>query len=63
MVQSSAPPRKFPQHCFCCGAYLAGSWTQHTPACPFHEYTKDVNVPAADKQHLLSLAAKPPELP
>lgn len=48
-------------HCLWCGAYLAGSFTQHTSACCLYGYTKDVSLPHELRAYLRSLADKAPK--
>lgn len=45
-------------YCLWCGAYLAGSFTQHTSTCWLYGYTKDVSLPNELRDYLKSLALR-----
>lgn len=47
-------------YCELCGAYLAGSWTQHEPFCAFYEHTRNVYVPPSARERLRSLKRSKP---
>jgi hypothetical protein len=58
---------KLPVYCVYCGAYLAGSWTQHLAGCKILALIREsgaapANVPEDIRIHLESLAIEPEKL-